>query len=200
MCGKSFNGVRDQFYCPDCVKALKSNVIRTRTCKMCGKQFEGGPRAMYCSECKPFRRRELAHIRRQNGGTKRPIGSIDTCHWCGAEYSITSGLQKYCSTQCQQEALLQWQKEHKKGYHEESGQYEKKLERRKNSLKICKYCGRHFHNNTTSSLCSDYCREKQAQISQCKGDLKREQHRNIQKLFDEREEYRKSVSEQTATK
>ena len=74
MCGKSFNGVRDQFYCPDCTKKLKSNVIRTRTCKMCGKQFDGGPRAMYCSECKPFRRRELAHIRRKTAALKGHLG------------------------------------------------------------------------------------------------------------------------------
>lgn len=200
ICGNPFYGSRDQFYCPDCAKKLKSNVIRARTCKMCGKQFEGGPRAMYCPDCRVVRRKEMLRIHRQNGGTRRPLGSVDICQWCNSEYTVVSGRQKYCSEKCSREATLQWQKEHKKGYALISGQYEKKSERRRDWVGICEYCGRHFHPSESTSFCSEYCRKKQAQINQCNFDINRGYSRDLQGLLDSRDKYRKSVSGQTDTK
>lgn len=40
-CGKPFYGGTDKSYCDECAKAIKSNVMRTRTCKSCGAEFLG---------------------------------------------------------------------------------------------------------------------------------------------------------------
>ena len=193
-CGAEFEGIRDQFYCAKCAKQLKSDVIRTRICKMCGVEFEGGPRAMYCPTCGKERRKESNKAYKRKG-TTRPIGSVDKCQWCGAEYIVTSGRQKFCSEKCSHEALLEWQKEHKKGYNKASGQDQKKAERRRNRIKVCEYCGKTFQTHKSTNLCSDYCRKKQLQISQCKTDLKRGKNRNIQKLLEESEKYRRAKNE-----
>lgn len=99
-CGKLFYGGSDKFYCDDCAKDLKSNVMRTRTCKMCGVEFLGGPRASYCPECRKIRQKEASARARKRGGAARPIGSMDKCEWCGSEYIVNSGRQKYCSDEC----------------------------------------------------------------------------------------------------
>lgn len=189
-CGAQFDGIRDQFYCEKCVKEMKANVLRARICKMCGASFGGGPRAMYCPICQKERQKETTKAYRKKGAT-RPIGSIDKCRWCGAEYTVVSGRQKYCSEKCSHEAILEWQKEHKKGYNRASGQSQKQSERRKNRMTVCKYCGKIFHTNKSTELCSEYCRKKQLQINQCKSDLKRGYKRDLQKLLNEREKYRK---------
>lgn len=191
-CGREFEGIRDNFYCPECAKQLKSNVIRTRICKMCGVSFEGGPRAMYCPTCRKERLKESNKAYKKKGAI-RPIGSTDKCQWCGTEYIVVSSKQKYCSEKCSHEAILQWQKEHKKGYHIVSGQNQKQAERRKNCMNICKYCGKSFHTNKSTELCSEYCRQKQLQISLCKSDLKRGYKRDLQKLLNEREAYIKNI-------
>lgn len=95
----------------------------------------GGPRAFYCPNCRRIRQREANERARKRGGATRPIGSIDKCKLCGAEYVVNSGRQKYCSDECQREAVLAWQREHKKGYGKASGQDIKKAERRKEKRK-----------------------------------------------------------------
>ena len=35
-CGKVFSGGTDKMYCDECSKAIKSDVLRMRKCKMCG--------------------------------------------------------------------------------------------------------------------------------------------------------------------
>ena len=39
-------------------------------------------------------------LEKQCQGTRRPLGSVDKCQWCGAEYTVVSGNQKYCSDKC----------------------------------------------------------------------------------------------------
>ena len=94
-CGKQFYGGTDKSYCDECAKAIKSNVMRTRTCKLCGAEFLGGPRASYCPNCRRIRQREANERARKRGGATRPIGSIDKCKLCGAEYVVrTSAKEK----------------------------------------------------------------------------------------------------------
>ena len=133
--GKLFYGGTDKTYCNECSKAIKSNVIRTRTCKLCGVEFLGGPRAFYCPGCRKIRQKEASARARKRGGAARPIGSADKCEWCGAEYIVNSGRQKYCSDKCQHEAVLEWQRKHKKGYNKASGQDIKKQNEEKKKRK-----------------------------------------------------------------
>ncbi len=191
-CGKSFYGGTDKMYCDECAKSIKSNVLRTRTCKMCGAEFLGGPRAFYCPDCRKIRQKE-ASARCKKRGASRPIGSIDKCEWCGSEYTVIAGRQKYCSDECQREAVLAWQREHKKGYNKASGQDVKKAERRKEKMKVCVYCGREFSSHTSTNACSDYCRKKNKQIKEYRSEIKRGKNANIDKLLDERKEYRLKV-------
>ena len=193
-CGKLFYGGTDKTYCNECSKAIKSNVIRTRTCKLCGVEFLGGPRAFYCPECRKIRQKEATARARKRGGAARPIGSADKCEWCGAEYIVNSGRQKYCSDKCQHEAVLEWQRKHKKGYNKASGQDIKKAERRKEKKKICVYCGHVFSSNTATNTCSDYCHEKNKQIKEYQADIKRGKNVNIGRLLNERKEYQSKNS------
>ena len=192
-CGKSFHGGSDKFYCDDCAKALKSNVMRTRTCKLCGVEFLGGPRASYCPKCRKIRQKEASARARKRGGAARPIGSVDKCKWCGAEYIVNSGRQKYCSDECQREAVLEWQRKHKEGYNKISGQDIKKAQRRKEKKKICVYCGRVFSSPTPTNLCSEYCRKKNKQIKEYQAEIKRGKNVNIGKLLNEQKEYKLKV-------
>ena len=194
VCGKPFNNSGDNHYCPECAKKKKvESVLKTRTCIDCGVEFLGGPRAKRCHECARIARAERNREYRQKGGASRPIGSIDKCTICGEEYIVNSGRQKYCSEKCKEIGVKEWQKEHKKGYNKASGQDQKKIERRRNVVKICKYCGKYFSSSSSTNMCSDYCRKKQLQISYCNADIKRGMNRNIERLIEERDKYRKDV-------
>lgn len=83
------------------------------------------------------------------------------CQVCGKEYAVVSGRQKYCSDVCQRKGILEWQREHKRGYNKVSGQDIKKQERRSQAQKICVYCLRAFTSSTSTNTCSDYCRREQ---------------------------------------
>lgn len=189
-CGKVFSGGTDKMYCDECSKAIKSDVLRMRKCKMCGVEFIGGPRAFYCANCRRIRQTEANERARKRGGASRPIGSIDKCELCGAEYIVNSGRQKYCSEKCQHKAVLEWQREHKKGYSKTSGQDIKKTERRKEKRKICVYCGCTFSSSKPTNACSEYCRKKNKQIKEYQAEIKRGRNVNIDKLLNEQKEYR----------
>lgn len=190
-CGEQFYGSQDMHYCQECARKRKKDVVRPRICIDCGNEFLGGPRARRCPACADIARREAQVARRKNG-TSRPLGSTDQCLICGKDYIVKSGRQKYCPD-CQRDAMLGWQKEHKKGYAAESGQNKKKQERRKNQEKICAYCGRTFSTSTASNLCSDYCRKEQNKLNSCKADIKKGNHRNLQEYLDKRDAYREKV-------
>lgn len=189
-CGKPFHGSRDFFYCEECLKK-RSSVIRERTCIDCGKTFPGGPRARRCPECAEKRRKEY-HQQYKKMKPVRHLGDIDTCQMCGKEYVVKGGKQKYCDN-CKEKALLEWQREQKKGYNKASGQDVKKKERRRSAIKICAYCGREFESHTTTNVCSDYCRTEQKKITMCKTDIRRDRNRNLDEYLDAREEYRNKV-------
>lgn len=75
--------------------------IYDRICRTCGKSFKGGPRAWYCPDCREERQKER-EAKYRRGEPKRHLGSIDKCLICGKEYTVESGLQKYCPD-CQPE-------------------------------------------------------------------------------------------------
>lgn len=193
VCGKPFYGSRDNFYCPECAKAKKlDTVVKIRICQDCGVEFYGGPRARRCPEC-AYRAQRENDRRHKKTGTKRPLGGIDKCVICGREYTVKSGRQKYCSA-CQREGVLAWQREHKRGYDKASGQDVKKMERRKKAKKICVYCLRTFTSDTSTNVCSDYCRREQSKITQCIADINRGYRRNYEKYINKRNQYRDKIN------
>lgn len=186
VCGKPFYGSNDMFYCPDCARSKKSDtVVKIRTCFDCGTEFFGGPRAKRCPDCAYY-----AHIHRERKHAMRPFGSIDKCVICGSEYAVVSGRQKYCSAACQRIGVLEWQREHRKGYAERSGQNVKKQVRRTQKQKICVYCLRTFSSDKPTNLCSDYCRSEHKKLQQCIADINRGYNRNLRKYEDKRAKYR----------
>lgn len=194
VCGKPFYGGQDCNYCPECARVKRlDTVVKIRTCQDCGVEFYGGPRARRCPDCADKAQRET-NRRHKKTGAKRPIGSIDKCVVCGKEYAVTSGRQKYCSDACQRKGVLEWQREHKRGYSKASGQDIKKQERRMQVQKVCVYCLRTFVSNKSTNTCSDYCRREQTKINQCLADIKRGYKRDYHKYIDKRDEYRETVT------
>lgn len=191
-CGKMFPGNGDSRLCPECVReSRKQGVIRDRICVDCGASFPGGPRAKRCPECRIIARRENSkNFKRE--GPRRPLGSTDTCLLCGKEYIVEGGRQKYCRS-CRRDGTLLWQRKHKKEYNKRPEQIKAKRQSREERQKVCKYCLRVFWSNVSSNYCSDYCRKQQERIRYCKCDIARGINRNMQKLIDEREDYREKV-------
>lgn len=187
-CGARYVGSRYSHYCSVCVEKIKSNVIADRICKDCGQHFSGGPRAMRCPVC-----REKAKRANSRKPVARPLGSTDLCERCSREYIVKSGRQKYCPD-CQREALLEWQRNHKIGYSKKPSVKIKKQEKRNNQMKVCKYCQRPFKVTTNTLYCSDYCKKEQSKYDQAVCDVNRGRTRNLQKYEDAREEYRKKFS------
>lgn len=193
VCGKPFYGSTDFNYCPECAKLKRSDtVVKIRACKDCGIEFFGGPRAKRCPACAYLAQLETKRRYNQRG-TIRPIGSIDNCVICGKEYVVNSSRQKYCSDVCQRKGVLEWQREHKRGYNKASGQDIKKQERRRQSQKICVYCLRAFISDRPTNLCSDYCRKEQAKMQQCLFWLNKGRNRNYDKYIDKRNKYREDI-------
>lgn len=194
VCGKPFYGSADCHYCPACAKVKKlDTVVKIRTYQDCGVEFYGGPRARRCPDC-AYRAQQETNRRHKKSGTKRPLGSIDKCVICGKEYTVVSGRQKYCSDVCQHKGILEWQREHKRGYGKASGQDIKKQERRKHKQKICVYCLKTFTSDTSTNVCSDHCRKEQKKLNQCIADINRGYDRNYDKYIEKRDKYRADQS------
>lgn len=190
VCGKLFYGGMDCFYCPQCAKDKKiDTVVKIRTCQDCGLEFYGGPRARRCPDCAYKARQETDKIHKKSG-TRRLLGSIDKCVICGKEYTVVSGRQKYCSDACQRKGVLEWQREHKRGYNKASGQDVKKMARRKQAQKVCVYCLRTFKSDTPTNFCSNYCRIEQKKLQQCISDINRGYGRNLEKYEYKKNKYR----------
>lgn len=193
VCGKPFYGSKDCHYCPVCARDKKlDTVVKIRTCQDCGVEFYGGPRARRCSDC-AYKAQQETSRRHTKTGAKRPLGSIDKCIICGKEYIVRSGRQKYCSEDCQRIGVLEWQRQHKRGYGKASGQIIKKQIKRKQIKKICVYCLRTFTSDIPTNTCSDYCRQEHRKLLQCEADIRRGYNRDIDKYVNKRNDYRNEV-------
>lgn len=137
------------------------SIYDNRVCKQCGRTFSGGPRAWFCPDCRYERNKEKNRIHHQNG-PMRKIGSIDYCVNCGKTYTVTSGLQKYC-TNCA--PLCVAEVDRRQGldyYYQNKGDINPKrcIKRRKSKNEIkCKICGKVFVGYKHQKFCSDECRE-----------------------------------------
>lgn len=96
-CGAEFPPGRQTAVCEACAAASRhAPTLVRRTCVVCGTAIIGGPTVKYCARCRAEKRREI-DARRKRLGPTRPLGSIDKCVECGAEYVVRSGAQRCCS-------------------------------------------------------------------------------------------------------
>lgn len=175
-CGAEFQGSKSQRMCPVCRKAARRDtVIRPRVCIVCGITFDGGPRARYCPTCRIEREKEWKrdYLQRKAHNKTRPIGSTDICQVCGKEYTVNSGLQKYCPD-CAEEAIrakVLPQKIAYAAHHaEERASRNKEL---KEQGTVCAYCGKAFTATTPSVTCSEACELEYNRIVMGRADYKR---------------------------
>ena len=133
--------------------------IYDRICQTCGASFKGGPRSWYCPNCRTDRRRERQR-RYQKDGYSRHIGDTDICKNCGAEYTISSGLQMYCE-ECQKEMHMQLDRKQSLAYYEEHRDEinPTRNERRRVPERKCVICGKLFNpkGRGQSKTCSAEC-------------------------------------------
>ena len=144
----------------------------------------GGPRAFYCPNCRRIRQREANERARKRGGATRPIGSIDKCKLCGAEYVVNSGRQKLLFGRVPKEKrYLHGNENTKMGYNKASGQDIKKgrtAEREKmKSLRILRTCFFHLIQQQTHVLI--IAEMKNTKIIEYRAEMKRGINANIEK-------------------
>lgn len=196
MCGKPFFGALDHFYCPTCTEDRKINKPPlAKICKDCGSEFVGYSNERRCSRCVEAALQESYRKYWDNGGTQRPMGSIDKCVLCGKEYTVRSSSQKYCSDDCRRMANVPKQKEYKKIYYRTSKRAAELKQRRKQVTNICVYCLQPYKKSSGSStnVCSDYCRLEHQKIKQYESYVKRGMTNNYLQQLEKREQYREKV-------
>ena len=138
----------------------------------CGVSFLGYPKSKRCPDCQRRikRAREAAHKR---NGAARPLGSIDRCQCCGAEYVVQGSLQKYCKA-CSDAAVSQNVRQNKRLYmqqHAEDFAPAKAANRTCN--KICVVCGKVFDTDSQTVTCSPGCAAALKRVRQAQTDYRR---------------------------
>lgn len=97
-CGAEFSARKDSAVCEACAAASRhAPTLVRRTCAVCGAAIVGGPTVKYCARCRVEIHR-AADARSKHLGPARPLGSIDKCVECGAEYVVRGGRQRCCPT------------------------------------------------------------------------------------------------------
>lgn len=156
-CRLEYDGDPGSTLCPSCVAEGKKTTIRPRVCRECGITFPGGPRAWYCPDCRSDRRRAQNRHRRKTG-TARPLGSIDLCTICGGEYTVTSGLQRYCPA-CAPAAIKEADREQGRTWYAVNGapDQRRKLRQEHTAELLCIVCGKAYKPTDKSRTCSKAC-------------------------------------------
>lgn len=181
QCGKKFEAVKQQRQCPECREAnrRKASGLHPRVCVVCGVTFDGGPRASYCPECRSERKKQTkaSYQARKAMGNVRAIGSTDVCVKCGNQYSVESGLQKYCKA-CAPDAIATKRRELGRKwsakFRAENPDYKKDLI--KNSS-VCPICGKVYTRTTYQWYCSPECAETAKRRSQQKSEENRKRQK-----------------------
>ena len=135
-------------------------IYNNRVCKQCGRTFSGGPRAWYCPDCRAERKKENER-KYHKDGAMRKIGSIDYCVNCGAQYTVISGMQKYCPN-CALACVKEVDRQQSLAlYYMKNNQIseQRKLTRAKGKTELtCEICGKTFLGYKYQKFCSDECK------------------------------------------
>lgn len=160
------------YLCPECAEeARRSGVYRERVCSDCGAVFWGYPKSKRCPDCQ--RAVSLARKRTYNKrGAARPLGSIDHCQSCGAEYVVESGLQRYCKN-CAADAVRENIREDKRRYNAGHPEIIGKAREARKGCKVCPICGGAVPAGTVSVTCSPECAAEQLRRNRARADAKR---------------------------
>lgn len=182
-CGIEFEAESTHKYlCDSCrAKAKQNSVYRERVCTVCGVSFLGAPAALYCLPCRTDvkRERDRRAKRAKRAGSSRKIGATDQCLICKADYTVRSGIQKYCS-KCSAEAVKEKERNRKRKYAQENIEkiHQKKREMRAGS-KVCTICGNPVMIATPTVTCSEDCARELRRQWQARGDKKRNRNGEI---------------------
>ena len=184
-CGSAFDTDRQGAYlCPACAAASRrASVYRERVCIDCGTTFMGYPKSRRCPPCQAVANRESD--KRRKHGASRPLGSIDTCKCCGAEYIVNSGRQRYCKA-CAPEAVRCNIQSHKRAYNQinkDTISRQKAANRSYN--KICVICGKVFDADTSTVTCSAGCAAERLRRQRQRADQKRSPGKRKRRTEDE---------------
>lgn len=175
-CGKIFyteTGHYDRYLCQECARiASRESLYKERTCKICGASFMGYPHSLFCSTCGEERRK----IRERKSAQKRParhIGSTDHCMACGKEYTVNSGVQKYCP-ECSKTFAKEKRNAKKRIY--QRNNYQKMVAHKKemrSNTHVCVICGKVFDGTSATITCSPECAKELKRIRQREDNIKR---------------------------
>lgn len=185
-CGKIVQVNKDQAMCKDCRRKVKqASVIRPRTCIVCRSIFDGGPRASYCPACRDVRKKQAkkAYQQRKAVGNVRPIGSTDICANCGCEYTVNSGLQRYCPA-CAEVVVADTVNAHAREYAATEAQRAKRAERKRElaeDRKVCVICGNPIQSHTTTVTCSPECADIRLRELRRRADKRRNRRKWLEK-------------------
>ena len=158
ICGETFYDPRTGItLCRKCASEQKRKaVLKEHICKSCGSTFIGGTRAYYCPDCRLEIKRARGREYKRNG-TSRPLGSTDICELCGKEYTVTSGIQRFCKA-CGEEKTKQQNRE---GAKKRMNKIIQSGNRPSRSVqRVCVVCGAAFTSNDSALTCSPECSQK----------------------------------------
>lgn len=146
----------------------KGAIYTLKTCPDCGAEVMLHGSAYRCPTCQYAvdRQRARESQARYKAGKTRRIGSIDICSVCGKEYTVESGMQKYCPD-CREEAALEarrkYARERAKKIQEDPEKKEKRNEARRHLMpahrETCKQCGKDFFTDAYEMYCSQECKD-----------------------------------------
>lgn len=165
LCGETFEVKEVSPYNVFCEKCSTLANQRKRTfpkiCQSCGKEFEGARNSRYCPECARTRRILSCYRYYHNRANARKIGSIDKCEFCGKEYVVNNGKQRYCPD-CTKKAVLSNVRKLYNQKMETNPEVLKQNWKRKNEeagYRKCIVCGKTFYSEKISETCSPECRK-----------------------------------------
>lgn len=155
-CGAEILASGEQAYCAECRSIVKSeSVIRDRVCVDCGITYPGMPSSKLCPSCSTERARERERAYKKNGAVRK-IGSTDICVICGEEYTVTSGLQKYCPDCAKEAYRAKSAKRKHDGWVNNPTEQQERRRTLKKDRKVCVVCGKLF-DIPIRVTCSEEC-------------------------------------------
>lgn len=166
-CGAAFEGSGERRFCDACLKKIRTEQTHAckRTCAICGQEFVGGLRAKYCNNCRIIAQREQQRQYKRMGAA-RPLGSIDHCAKCGAEYNVESGTQKYCKA-CAETAVRDNIRRRRRDYNKTYDMPHVKPKR------YCVICGKEITTPKNTITCSAECAKIRKAQRQARADYNR---------------------------
>lgn len=158
ICGETFYDPRTGItLCRKCASEQKRKaVLKEHICKSCGSTFIGGTRAYYCPDCRIEVNKKRQRDHKRNGASRK-LGSTDICELCGKEYTVTSGIQRFCKA-CGEEKTKQQNRESAKKRMNKIIQSGNRPSR--SVQRVCVVCGAAFTSNNSALTCSPECSQK----------------------------------------